>query len=188
VRLSADIKWAVYSSVAKMRNHLVQFACSEKSNLKRITNAEIPSSKVEISVQCGKVAKRSSFVFLKHSRNKSRIMGACSTNRLIDLINDFELLEKNMNKSGLDFTLSDPKVFGCPELFANLDKRRSQKTRVLEEMMATLGFAAGALAFIFAGGTNLISFFAVISGMVFLLGSTILSSGNREKYVLIQQE
>jgi hypothetical protein len=188
MRLSADIKWIGYSSPATMRNHLIRFTCSEASNLKRISEIEIPSSKVELRVQCGKVAKRSSFVFLKHSRNKSRIIGECSTNRLIDLINDFDFLEKQMNKSGLDFALSDPKVFDCPELFANLKKRNSRKTGVIEETMGTLGFVAGSIAFVFAGTTNILSFLAVMAGLIFLLGSITLSSRNREKYVLIQQE
>jgi hypothetical protein len=187
MQLSADIKWIGYSSATKMRNHLIRFACSEKSNFSRISKSVIPSPQVEISVQCGKVAKRSSFVFLRHSRNKSQIIGKCSTNRLIDLINDFDFLEKQMNKSGLDFTLSDPKVFGCSELFANLKKRNSRKKVVLEEILGTSGFVAGGLAFIFAG-TNLISFLAVISGLIVLLLSITLSSQNRKKYVLIQHE
>ena len=188
MRLSADIKWTDHSSVAKMRNHLIRFACSEASNIKIISESGVPSSKVELSIKCGKVAKRSSFVFLKHSRKKSRIMGECPTNRLIDLINDFDFLENQMNKSGLDFALSDPKVFDCPELFANLKKRNSRKTGVIEETMGTLGFVAGSIAFVFAGTTNILSFLAVMSGLVFLLGSITLSSRNREKYVLIQQE
>jgi hypothetical protein len=191
VRLSADIKWADYSSLDRMKKQLIPFACSEISNSTRIVKDEslFSSNRVEISVRCGKVAKRSSFVFLRYSRNKSRIIGACPTNKLIDLINDFDLLEEQMNQSGIGFTLSDPKVFiDNLERFSNLYKRGSLKIALLADFIGTLGFISGATAFVLVGEPNLISILAVILGLIFLMGSIILSSGNQQNYILIEQE
>lgn len=191
MRLSADIKWVDYSSLDRMRKHLIPFACSERSNSARIAKDKSLSSsdRVEISVRCGKVAKRSTFVFLRYSRNKSRIIGTCSTNKLMDLVNDFDLLEERMNQSGVCFTLSDPKVFiGNSELLGNLNKKGSLKLAILADFIGTLGFVSGATAFVFVGEPNLISIIAVFLGLIFLMGSIMLSGGNQRKYILIQQE
>ena len=93
MRLCADMKWTDCSSKVRMRKHLASFICAKKSNLKRIFEGiALPASNhVELSIKCGKVAERSYFVFLKRSRKKSRIMGVCSTNRLFDLIDDFNV-------------------------------------------------------------------------------------------------
>lgn len=174
-----------------MRTQLMPFACSERSNFRRIAKDEplYSSYRIEISVRCGKVAKRSSFVFLRYSLNKSRIIGLCSTNKLVDLINDFDFLEEQMNKSGIGFALSDPKVFiGKSELFGNLTKRGSLKLAVLADFIGTLGFVSGATAFILVGELNIISLLAFLFGLLFLIGSIILSGGNQQKYILIQQE
>ena len=174
-----------------MRKHLIPFACSERLNsIMMVKDKSLSSSdRVEINVECGKVAKRSSFVFLRHTHNKSRIIGTCSTNKLIDLINDFDILKEQMKQSGICFTISDPKVFiGNSELFGNLNKRGSLKLAVLADFIGTLGFVSGATAFVLVGEPNLTSILAVILGLVFLMGSTMLSSGNKQQYILIQQE
>lgn len=191
MRLSADIKWVDYSSLDRMRKQLTPFACRERSNATRIVKDEslYSSDRVEISVRCGKVPERSSFVFFRYSRNKSRIIGVCSTNKLIDLINDFDFLEEQMNQSGIGFTLSDPKVFiGDSALFGKLNKRGSLKLAVLADFIGTLGFVSGATAFILVGESNLISFLAFILGLLFLIAPIMVSGGHQKKYILIQQE
>ena len=190
MRLSADIKWTDYSSTSKMKKHLNPFACSKKSNLKQIFARGTPSSdQVEISVSCGKVAKRSFFVFLKYSRNKSRIIGTCSTNKLVDMIDDFSFLEEQMNRSNLTYTLSDPKVFlDNNKIFDNNDTRGLPIKTVLADFFGTIGFISGATFYIFFGEYNLISMTAFVFGVVFWMGAIIFGSLKRTKYVLIEQE
>jgi hypothetical protein len=190
VRLSADINWSDYSSTSKMRKHLIRFACSEKSNLKRIFENQVPSSdQVEISVKCGKVAKRSFFVFLKCSRNKSRIIGTCSSNKLVDMIDDFSFLEGQMNQSNLTYTLSNPKIFlNSNKIFNNGDKRGLSIKTVLVDLFGTIGFISGATVYIIFGEYNLISMTAFVFGVIFWLGAIIFGSLKRTKYVLIEQE
>ena len=90
VQISADMKGADYSSTEKVSAHLADFVCGKKSNFKRVFEGPNSpySAQVKLCVKGGKVASRSCFVFLKCSRKKFRIIGACSTNKLVDLIND----------------------------------------------------------------------------------------------------
>ena len=191
MRLSADIKWVGYSSTARMRGHLVDFVCNEKSNFKRIFE-EITGSafdRAEMCVRGGKVTARSCFVFLRCSRKKSRIVGACSTNRLVDLIEDFDFLKEQMKKLNMAFTLSDLKVFlDKNELINTVDKRGLSVKSFLPELLGTIGFISGATSYLILGEFNQITMFAFISGLIFWVGSTIFGSGNRPKYVLIDQE
>ena len=103
MRLSADMKWTGCSSTAGIKNRLINFVCIEESNFEKIFEATTPpySGRIEMCINGGKVASRSYFVFLKSSRKKSRIIGECSTNRLADLIEDFDLLKKQMKRINL---------------------------------------------------------------------------------------
>ena len=191
MRLSADMKWMVGSSTTKMREHLVDYVCNEKSDFKGILEqATRPySDQVEMRVKCGKVITRSYFVFLKCSRKKSRIIGTCSTNKLVDLIDDFDFLKEQMKKSNLTFNLSDPKVFlDNNELFNIEDKRGLSMKIVLPELLGTAGFVSGATSYLIFGEFNIFTVVAFILGFIFWVGASIFGSGNRPKYVLIEPE
>jgi hypothetical protein len=189
VRLSADVKWAGYSST--MRKQLVDFVCNERSNFKSVAE-EITrpySNQVEMHVRGGKVTARSFFMLIKCSRKKSRIIGACSTNKLVDLIEDFDFLKEQMKKSNLNFTLSDPKVFldNNDQLNA-VGKRGLSLKSILPELLGTIGFVSGATSYLIFGGFNQITVVAFILGLICWLGSIILGSSNPIKYVFIDQE
>ena len=142
------MKWIDCSSTGKTRQQIVDLVCNEKSNFKNISKevAQPYSSKVEMCVKGGKVTARSCFVLIKCSRKKSQIIGTCSTNKLVDLIEDFDFLKEQMKKPNLTFTLSDPKVFfDKDEHFNNAGKRGSMKS-VLSEVLGTIGFASGAIS------------------------------------------
>jgi hypothetical protein len=191
MRLSADMKWTSYSSTAKMREHLVDFVCSEKSRFRRIfEGATRPySGRVEMCIEGGKVTARSYFVFLKCSRKKSRIIGACSTNKLADLIEDFDFLKEQMNKSNLTFTLTDPKIYlDNNELFDTVDRRGLSMKSVLPEFLGTIGFVSGATSYLIFGEFSQITVVSFILGLVFWIGSIFFGSKNRPKYVFIEQE
>jgi hypothetical protein len=188
VRLSADIKWSDYSSTSKMRKHLISFACSEKSNFRKIFERRVPSSnQVEISVKCGKVPNRSFFVFLKCSLNKSRIIGTCSTDKLVDMIDDFNFLEKQMSRSNLTYTLSNPKIFlNNNKIFNNGNKRRLSIKTVAADIFGTMGFVIGTTFYIILGEFNPISLTGFVFGLIFWMGAIIFGSMKRTKYILIE--
>jgi len=191
VQLSADMKWAGYSSTEKMRAHLADFICGKKSNFKRVFKAPTSSysARVELCVKGGKVASRSCFVFLKCSRKKSRIIGACSTNKLVDLIADFDILKEYISKSNLNFILSEPKVFlENKEVCNNVVKRGLSMKRVLPDFLGTIGFFSGALSYLIFGELNQITVVLFILGLISWMGSAILGSWNRQKYIFIEQE
>jgi len=188
VRLYADVKWTDCSSATRMRKHLGSFVCSKKSNLNRIFKGSTPPSpdQVEVSVKCGKVAERSSFVFLRGSRNKSLIVGICSTNYLVDLIHDFDFLEEHMNKSNLAFTLSDPKItLDNNKLFEKADKGFLQIKSVLAQFFGIVGFISGASAYFLFGENTQVSLISLILGGIFLFGSLAIECWNQPKYFLI---
>lgn len=190
MRLSADIKWIDCSSTG-MREHLRKFVFSEKLNLNGIFKGSTPpsSDQVEVSVRCGKVAKRSSFVFLRGTRNKSQIIGTCSTNRIIDLIDDFDFLKEQMKKSSLTFALSDPKIsLDRNKLVKKADKGFFQKISVLADLFGIVGFISGAIAYLLFGEFNQITLFSLVLGLGFCLGSAVIVCLNHPKYVLIEQE
>jgi hypothetical protein len=191
VQLSADMKWAGYSSTEKMRENLADFICGKKSNFKRVFKAPTSpySARVELCVKGGKVASRSCFVFLKCSRKKSRIIGACSTNKLVDLIADFDILKEYISKSNLNFSLSEPKVFlENKEVCNNVVKRELSMKRVLPDFLGTIGFFSGALSYLIFGELNQITVVLFILGLVSWMGSAIFGSWNRQKYIFIEQE
>ena len=190
MRLSADIQWSDYSSTSKMKKHLIGFACSEKLNFKRIFERRVPSSdQVEISVKCGKVANRSFFIFLKCSRNKSRIVGTCSTNKFVDIIDDFNFLERQMSRSNLTYTLSNPKIFlDNNKIFNNGDKRGLSIKTVLADIFGTMGFVSGATFYIIFGKFNLISLTGFVFSLIFWIGTITFGVLKRTEYVLIEQE
>lgn len=190
MRLSVDIKWTDCATTSKMRKHLIRFACSEKSSLKRIFGRGAPpSDQVEISVKCGKVANRSVFVFLKCSRSKSRIIGTCSTNKLVDMVDDFNFLERHMSRSNLTYTLGDPKVFlEKSKICDNVDKRGLSKQIILADFFGATGFISGAMFFVIFGEFNLISMTAFVFGLIFWMGAIISGSFKQTRYILIEQE
>lgn len=191
VQLSADIRWKNRSSIAEMKTHLLGFVCSKKSKFRSILK-EIPTSyadRVELKVECGKVAKRSCFIFLKGSRNKSHIVGTCYTDKLVDLVNDFDFLKAHMNESNLMFSISDPKVFlENTKLFASEDKRGLQIRSVLADVFGIAGFVSGAISYFVFGEINQITMMAFVFGLASWIGSIIFTIGNRPNYILIQQE
>ena len=191
VQLSADMKWAGYSSTEKMSKHLADFVCGKKSNFKRVF--EVPTSpysaQVELCVKGGKVASRSCFVFLKCSRKKSRIIGACSTNKLVDLINDFDILKEHISKSNLNFIFSEPKVFlENNEVYNNVVKSGLSMKTILPDFLGTIGFFSGALSYLVFGELNQITGVMFILGLISWMGSAIFGSWNRQKFVFIEQE
>ena len=191
MQLSADMKWADYSSTEIMREHLADFICGKKSNFERVLRAPTSpySARVELCVRGGKVASRSCFVFLKCSRKKSRIIGACSTNKLVDLIADFDILKEYISKSNLNFILSEPKVFlENKEVCKNVVKRGLSMKRVLPDFLGTVGFFSGALSYLIFGELNQVTVVLFILGLISWMGSAIFGSWNRQKYIFIEQE
>jgi hypothetical protein len=191
VRLSADMKWIGYSSKGRTREQLVNLVCNEKSSFKNIAEevARPNSNKVEMCVKGGKVTGRSCFVLIKCSRQKSRIIGTCSTNKLVDLLKDFDFLKEQMKKSNLNFTLSDPKVFlDNDEYRSAVGKQRLSVKSILPEMLGTIGFVSGATSYVIFGGFNPITVIAFSMGLLCWLGSIIIGSENSTKYVFVEQE
>jgi len=191
VQLIADVKWNDRSPIVRLRKQLVGFICSEKTSLKRIfeDSAPLVSDHVELSIKCGKVNKRSYFVFFRNSRNKSRIMGACSTNRLVDLIDDFDFLKEQMTKSNIAFNVSDPKVtLDGNKLIEGMDNKILKMKTVLADFFGIISFASGATAYLFFGELNQITISMFILGLVFWIGSVVAGERSRPKYVLIEPE
>jgi len=191
VQLSADMKWADYSSTKKAREHLADFICGKKSNFKRVFESPTSpySAQVELCVKGGKVASRSCFVFLKCSRKKSKIIGACSTNKLTDLINDFDILKEHITKLNLNFIFSEPKIFlENNEVCNNMIRRRLSMKSVLPDFLGTIGFFSGASSYLIFGELNQITVALFILGLISWIGSAVFGSWNRQKFVFIEQE
>ena len=190
VQLSADIKWKDRSSAIEMKKHLVDFSCSKKSRLKRILEVQKShAAKIELSLECGEVTNRTCFVFIKRSRNKSRIIGKCSTNKLVDMVDDFDFLKAQMNKSNLMFSLSDPKIFlDNAKFLDDEDKQGLQIKNVLADVFGITGFVSGALSYLIFGEINQITVAAFILGLAFWIGSIVFTSRNHPNYILIQKE
>ena len=191
MRLSADIKWTDYTSRIGMRNYLYDFVCSKKSNKKGISEESTlpPSDEVEIIVKCGKRAERSCFVFLRCSRNKSRIVGTCSTNRLFVLVDDFDFLTDQMKRSNLSFDLSDPRVTLDSNKFIEEGAGGFlQMDTFLADFFAIVGFILGAVSYLFFGEFNQITVLMFVLGFSFWIGSVVTGKWNRPKYVLIESE
>ena len=191
MRLSADMKWIDYSSTWKTREHLVSVVCNEKSNFKDIAEevARPYSNQVEMCVKGGKVTARSCFVLIKCSRKKSRIIGTCSTNKLVDLIEDFDFLKEQMKKANLTFAFSDPTVFlESNEHVKTVSKRGSSVKSFLPELLGTTGFVSGATSYVIFGGVNPITVISFTLGLLCWLGSIIFGGSNSKKYVFIEQD
>ena len=191
VRLSADMKWIDYSSTWKTREHLVSVVCNEKSNFKNIAEevARPYSNQVEMCVKGGKVTARSCFVLIKCSRKKSRIIGTCSTNKLVDLIEDFDFLKEQMKKANLTFAFSDPTVFlESNEHVKTVSKRGLSVKSFLPELLGTTGFVSGATSYVIFGGVNPITVISFTLGLLCWLGSIIFGGSNSKKYVFIEQD
>ncbi len=188
MQLSTDIKWTGYSSKEKTWEHIADFVCGEKSKFKRVfIESPLPhSDRVEMCVMGGKVTARSYFVFLKCSRKKSRIIGVCSTNKLVDLIEDFDFLKERISKSNQNFAVTEPKVFLNNSEILPSDKRGLSIKSVLPEFLGTIGFFSGALSYLFFGEFNQITVGVFISALISWMGSIIFGSRNRKKYVLIE--
>jgi len=190
VRLSADIKWIDCSSTT-IRQDLSDYVCTEKLTLTKVFKGSTPpsSDEVEAIVNCGKVAKRSSFVFLRGSRNKSQIIGTCSTNRLVNLIDDFDFLKEQMEKSNLTFTVSDPRVtFDNNNHVEKADRGFLHTIRVLADLFGIIGFVSGALACLLFGELNQITLISLVLGLTFCLGSVVAGCFDQPKYILIEHE
>ena len=189
MRLSADIKWIDCSSTS-LRQDLSDYVCSEKSTLTKVFKGSTPpsSNQVEAIVKCGKVAQRSYFVFLRGSRNKSQIIGTCSTNRLVNLIDDFDFLKEQMKKSNLTFALSDPRVTLDNKHVEKADRGLLRTVRVLADLFGIIGFVSGALACLLFGELNQITLISLVLGLTFCLGSVVVGCFDQPKYILIEQE
>jgi len=174
-----------------MRQDLSDYVCSEKSTLARVFKGLTPpsSDEVEAIVKCGKVAQRSSFVFLRGSRNKSQVIGTCSTNRLVNLIDDFDFLKEQMKKSNLTFAMSDPRVtFDNNNHVEKSDRGFLHTVRVLADLFGIIGFVSGALACLLFGELNQITLISLVLGLTFCLGSVVVGCFDQPKYVLIERE
>lgn len=191
MQLLADIKWTDRSASKKMRKHLSDFICSKKSNLTRIfKDSTLPSSdQIEASVRCGKVAKRSSFILLRGSRNKSKIIGTCSTNHVLDLIDDFDFLMEQMNKSNLTFTLGNPKItLEDDKLFERVDKPFLHIRVFLADFFGIIAFIVGASGYLIFGENTLFAIISLILGLFFCVGSVLIGFWRQPKYILIEEE
>ncbi len=190
MRLVADIKWNGCPSISILRTQLVSFLCGDKSILKSIfKESALPASyQVELSVKCGRVTERSYFVFLRRSRNKSHIIGACATNRLVDLIDDFDFLKEQIAKSNLSYRFTDPKVILDEDKFIKqTDGRFFRMKSVLADFFGIVGFASGT-AYLFFGELNQITISLFILGLFFWIGSVVVGERSRPKYVLIESD
>lgn len=191
MQLLADIKWTDRSSSKRMRKHLSDFVCSKKSNVHRIFKDSTPpsSDQIEVSVRCGKVAKRSSFILLRGSRNKSKIIGACSTNHLLDLIDDFDFLREHMNKSNLMFTLGDPKItLEDDKFFEKVNKGFLQMKVFLADFLGIIAFIVGASGYLIFGENTQFAIISLILGLFFCVGSVLIGFWRQPKYILIEEE
>ena len=190
MRLMTDIKWKGCSSIKELRKKLASFVCDEKSTLKRVfrESASPAFGQVELSVKCGKVAKRSCFVFLKRSRKKSHIIGACSTNRLVDLVDDFDFLKEQIVNSNFVSSISYPKVIlDGDKLIKAFDRGLFRMKSVLADFFGIIGFASGT-AYLFFGELNQITISMFILGLFFWIGSVVVGERSRSKYVLIESD
>jgi hypothetical protein len=191
IQLSADIKWKDSKSAKKMEHHLNPFICSKKWNLKRVfKDSASPSiDKTEISVKCGKKKNRSSFIFLRNSENTYQIVGSCCTNRLIHLIDDFDFLKEEMNKSNLYFELSDARIkLDDNKLIEDNNKGFFSKRSVLVDLFGMIGFIPAASIYLLFGEFNSVTVIPFIVGLIFWVGSVVIGCWTHPKYVLIENE
>ena len=191
MRLSAEIKWVGSSSITSMRNHLGDFVCSNQSIMSRVFKGSTPPypEQVEASVKCGKVAKRSFFVFLRSKRNRSRIIGTCSTNHVSDLIEDFDFLKEQMTRSNLTFAISHPKIsLYDNKLFEKVNSGFFHMKSILADLFGVLGLISSASAYLLFDQLKGFTFILFVLGFVFWFGSIAIGCLNRPQYVLIEQK
>ena len=190
IQLSADIKWKDSKSAQKMENHLSPFNCSKKWNLKRVFKDSTPPSQdqTELSIKCGKKQNRSSFIFLRNSESTSQIVGSCRTNRLIHLIDDFDFLKEQMNKSTLNFELSDARIkLDDNKLIDDSNKGFFSKRSVLIDLFV-IGFIPAASIYLLFGEFTLVTLIPFIMGLIFWVGSVVIGCWTHPKFVLIENE
>jgi hypothetical protein len=172
-----------------MENHLYTFKCRKKSNLKRIfTESVPPSAQVKLSIKCGKKKNRSSFIFFRNTDTTCKIVGSCRTNRLIHLIDDFDYLKEQMNKSDLNFELSDAKIkLDNNKLIENNNGFFSKKS-ILVDLFGMIGFIPAASIYLLFGEFTLVTLIPFIVGLIFWVGSIVIGCWKHPKYVLIENE
>ena len=113
----------------------------------------------------------------------------CSTNQLVDLIDDFDFLNDLIDKTNLKFSISDPKVtLDDKKLIDKPDKGFLNMKSVLADFFGIVGFISGATSYILFGEVNQITVISFILGTVFWMGSVVIGRWNRPKYLLIEQE
>lgn len=191
MQLSADIKWIDCTSAKKMSKHLKRFSCKKKSNLNRVFKESTQPSieKTEASYLCGEVKNRSAFIFLKDSEDTSKIIGTCSTNRLVHLIDDFDFLKNKMNESNLNFELSDAKIkLDDNKLIENCDNKIFNVKNTLADLFGMIGFIPAAAIYLLFGEFTLITIIPFIVGLIFWVGSVVIGCWSQPKYVLIEKE
>jgi len=191
IQLSADIEWRDSKSAKKMENHLSSFNCNKKWNLKRVFKDSTPPSQdqTELSIKCGKKQNRSSFIFLRNSKSTSQIVGSCRTNRLIHLIDDFDFLKEQMNKSKLNFELSDARIkLDDNKLIDDSNKGFFSKRSVLIDLFGMIGFIPAASIYLLFGEFTLVTLIPFIMGLIFWIGSVVIGCWTHPKFVLIENE
>jgi hypothetical protein len=191
IQLSADIKWKDSKSVEKMGNHLSRFTCNKKANLKKVFKNSTPPSmaQTELSIKCGKTKNRSNFIFLKHTKNANQIVGSCRTNHLIHLIDDFDFLKEQMNKSNLNFELSDARIkLDDKKLIEDKHKGFFGRYSILADLFGMIGFIPAASIYLLFGEFTLVTLIPFIVGLIFWVGSVVIGCWSHPKYVLIEKD
>jgi hypothetical protein len=173
-----------------MQKHLSSFTCNKKVNLKRIFEESIPLLvQAEISLKCGKKKNRSSFVFLRSIKNTYKIVGTCRTNRLSHLIDDFDFLKEQMNKSTIKFELGDAKIkLDSNKLIEDNNRGFFSRRSLLVDLFGMIGFIPAASIYLLFGEFTLVTLIPFIVGLIFWIGSVVIGCWTHPKYVLIENE
>ena len=191
MQLSADIKCTDCTSAKKMSKHLRRFACNKNSNLNKVFGETTQPSinQTQASIQCGEITNPSSFIFLRDKKDTSKIIGVCTTNRLVHLIDDFDFLKNQMNESNVNFSLSDAIIkLNDNKLVENCDNKIFNAKNTLADLFAMIGFIPTAAIYLLFGEFTLITIIPFIVGLIFWVGSVVIGCWSQPKYVLIEKE
>ena len=187
MQLIADVTWAKSDSVNKMDMHLAAYKYNKKANLKKIFGGSIqPSlSNTEISIRCGEVQNRSSFVFVKGGGNTSQLTGYCPSNRLDHLCNDFKFLSDQMKNAGNEFEINDVRIKLNDEKLVKKNKKEYFfKRSVLVDLATLTGIIPLSSSYLLTGEITSGAFIPVIVGFIFWLAIFIIGYRSEPEYVL----
>ena len=167
------------------------FSYNKKLNLKRVCkDSTLPSAdQIELSIKCGKKKNRSSFIFLKNSKNSHKILGSCRTNRLTHLIDDFNFLKDQIKKAEDEFELSDTRIsLDDNKLIEDGNKRYFGRKSFLVDLFGIIGFIPAAAIYLLFGEFTIVTVIPFIVGLIFWIGSIVIGCWTHPKYMLIEKE